>query len=202
MNTKLIREFKTEFEWWLEDPENRSVMVKVSGEWDSSRDLIDSPFNWPCPDIVTDIVINDGYAEFRMAEVDGKSVEYKPRTVWVERMPKVPFGEHPSRYRIKPSWKWQDEISKESKPVLCRVWDDNYYSSGNPLIIHIVGYNESSSGPYTDIDGDEWGCAEPITIKDLHPFQREGYYSIDELRVLSKKYTGISDMFIDWLEKQ
>ena len=208
MNTKLIKEFKTEFDWWLEDPENRSVGVKVSGEWDSSEDLVHGPFAWPLPELITAIVKNDEYAEFRMAEADGKKVQVNAGPAcapqWRDMKGSAKYGAfEPKCYRVRPSWEWQDDVSKEN-PVLCRVWDGEYDEDEEKegVFTNVVDYNEFSSDPYTDIDGEKWGCAEPITISDLHPFQRKGCYSIDELKALGKKYTGMPAMFIEWLEKQ
>ena len=188
MNTKLIREFKTEFDWWLEDPENRKVMVKVSGEWDSSEDLVHGPFAWPLPELITAIVKNDEYAEFRMAEADGETIQCKRPisskvTGWVEANTSCMSG-GVDCYRIKPSWKWQDEIS-ESKPVLCKVWDDDgRFTESKPCAQFITNYNQSNTLPYINNHKNSWQHAEPITIKDLHPFQRKFLFTVDEIAKL------------------
>lgn len=190
MNIELIKKHKPEFDWWLEDPYNRTCMGKVDGgSWIEYQD----PFNLSVTGSVT-ILKNDEYAKFRMAEADGKIVQinaspaFAPR--WRDMKSSAKYGVlEPKYYRIKPkAWKWQDDASKE-KPVLCKVWDDGgLFTESNTTTQFITGHDQSDTLPYIDNHSNLWQHAIPILIKDLHPFQCVGYLPLDEIKHEMEKH--------------
>jgi hypothetical protein len=195
MNTDLIIKFKKEFDWWLANPD-KAVMIKAVNGWE--RCLVRNPWITP-PELaesIKAIVINDEYVKFRMAFADGKEVT---RRGHVMELPL--FDCPPDEYDIKPSWKWQDEISKE-KPVICKVYGD--YGC-------IGAVDSVKDGKYTFLLKNQREivyCPEPITVADLHDFQRKGYYNIDELCDIHDKefypHKGATSAvgFLDWLRKK
>jgi hypothetical protein len=190
MNIELIKKYKAEFDWWLEN-QDKNVQSKVDGKW------LTRAGTWE-RESVEAIVTNDEYAKFRMAEADGGEVEFKMDDGrWTWKDPNGKYTLPADRFRIKPSWKWQDEPSPE-KRVICSN------DSGE-----FIGVERVDPQNVAYADNGNYRCSvkrckiEPITMDDLHPFQRKGYYSVEELEGLAREHNGHSGVsFVDWLKQK
>lgn len=71
MNKELIKKYKTEFDYWLNDGD--IIVIFTNGSW-----IKGSLFDWVKKDLDCDIkyiVINDEYVEFRKVIAEGKTVQ-------------------------------------------------------------------------------------------------------------------------------
>jgi len=76
MNKELIKKYKKEFDYWLNDGD--VIWKSQGGTWRSVNDIncfrLGSVHNSAQ---VATIVINDKYAELRKAQTEGKIIQYK-----------------------------------------------------------------------------------------------------------------------------
>lgn len=197
MNTNLIKRFKEQFDWWLENDDFRQLWVKKNNA--EGWVLHHKFFNYykGQSEYVKHIVIADEYAEFRKAEADGIQVEGLNKHIddWSDRTPFHEYGQVFHRYRIKQDNKWQDNISKET-PVFCK---------GNIYLFKVIDYKEGEDNPYVTTTSSNRCNLEPIMADDLQGFQRKGYYSVAELLELNKEAireygrNNSLDDFLFWL---
>ncbi len=78
MNKELIKKYKKEFDYWLDNPDNLLFKSNIDKEskW---RKFDDSGDDWTWTHHYNDkvqIVINDEYVEFRKAIIEGKTIQY------------------------------------------------------------------------------------------------------------------------------
>ncbi len=78
MNRELIKKYKKEFDYWLDNPDNLLFKSNIDKEskW---RKFDDSGDDWTWTHHYNDkvqIVINDEYVEFRKAIIEGKTIQY------------------------------------------------------------------------------------------------------------------------------
>ena len=78
MNRELIKKYKKEFDYWIDNPDNLLFKSNIDKEskW---RKFDDSGDDWTWTHHYNDkvqIVINDEYVEFRKALAEGKTIQY------------------------------------------------------------------------------------------------------------------------------
>lgn len=197
MNKELIKKYKDEFDWWLD---GGSLRYKDNQGWDTD----DFFLNWSCDsDDIKAIVKNDEHVEFRMAEADGKVVQFLDFLKnWVDRDKSKPYQHSPSMYRVKPEWHWTQEASPE-KPVFC------IDLLSRCLYAITSQYNDKKfKCTFGEVYCEDPDMIKPILIGDLHPFQREGWIEIDELGKLSYEfaqdhgYGWNGTKFMKWLKER
>jgi molybdopterin converting factor small subunit len=90
MNRELIKKYKKEFDYWLDNPDNLLFKSNIDKEskW---RKFDDSGDDWTWTHHYNDkvkIVINDEYVEFRKALAEGKTIQFlqgiKNNTEWID----------------------------------------------------------------------------------------------------------------------
>ena len=105
MNKELIKKYKKEFDYWLDNPDNLLFYDEHHNGWHN----LHYDYQWNCT--VEEMeefgkygyVINDEYVEFRKALAEGKIVQYLGQysNMWHE-VQEPDFNLHPTCYRIKP----------------------------------------------------------------------------------------------------
>ena len=117
MNRELIKKYKKEFDYWLDNPNDLLFKSNIDKEskW---RKLYADGDDWTWTDHnKIQIVINDNYVEFRKALAEGKTIQTKllsqeypsaitnaeKRTEWIDfDVNTNKFMGYPKYYRIKP----------------------------------------------------------------------------------------------------
>ena len=100
MNKELIKKYKAEFDWWVDDG---SILYKVNGSNFNERNWLPMTEHNPIWEPNFTYIINDEYVEFRKAQAEGKQLQ------WQDNYHKVwecgfinKFTLTLNRYRIKP----------------------------------------------------------------------------------------------------
>lgn len=78
MNRELIKKYKKEFDYWLDNPDNLLFKSNIDKEskW---RKFDDSGDDWTWTHHYNDkvqFIIDDEYVEFRKAIIEGKTIQY------------------------------------------------------------------------------------------------------------------------------
>jgi hypothetical protein len=190
-NLRLINKFFDAFNWWRKDPKNRSCWTNGGGGWT----LNEMPFNKNLGDHIL-IVINDGFAEQRKAEADGHDLEYITKGdecftrlkdeadgyKTVQDLVDRYYSDSEFQIRVRPSVpEWTKHCSTE-KPVICRV--GTLFPKSYDQFAGIVGTKCDPIFGYVPTDDGTWLVCEPITIDDLHDFQRKGWFKGRHLTAL------------------
>lgn len=105
MNKELIKKYKKEFDYWLDNPDNLLFYDEHHNGWHN----LHYDYQWNCT--VEEMeefgkygyVINDEYSIYRKALAEGKTVQYLGQysNMWHE-VQEPDFNLHPTCYRIKP----------------------------------------------------------------------------------------------------
>lgn len=181
-NIELVEKYIDVFNWWREN-KAQGVMVKYDTSW---GEYTISVFNWNNPNAISHIVKNDKYVKFRIARADGVELQRYSvsRHAWIDMSNNWIFDGPVGNYRIKSVFsaidKLSDNINGASEPVLCK-------GKISGKVFKITGYNKHSDFPFVCGDDDYYEL-RPLTCADLHPFQRKGYFSIDELDKLAREF--------------
>ena len=108
MNKKLIKKYKAEFDYWLDNREVLTFNNRKYNEWE----LVDHENYWLNPSDKPIFIINDEYVEFRKALAEGKTVQFfnteerlydssKALNTW-HNTDTIRTHGNPADYRIKP----------------------------------------------------------------------------------------------------
>lgn len=184
MNIGLMKKFESAFLWWFEDTIKRSLNVKMNGKWDIAVYTIFDCDQKHNDDIVA-IVPNDKHSKSRMDHADGAVIQMNFSVHGEDWRDVDPQWADNREYRVKPSWKWQDEIS-EDKPVICKCISEHAGTTIEP----IIEWLDDGCHSYVSQNGKAYNIDRPITAEDLHPFQREGWIEIDGLDDLWRKFVN------------
>jgi len=168
MNLKLMRKFRKQFDYLLDNP-SHTVSVKTDRGWFSHWDITmfghdtDGHAQFELDRVIA-IVRSDEYLESRKALVDDGKIEYSTDpNEWVETS-SPSFQLPPSSYRKCFSWKHN---ASHANPVICGRGDG---------IVLVTGYDQSSETYEIDFNNHESNVTlYPITMNNLQPFQKVGY---------------------------
>lgn len=151
MNKELIKKYKKEFDYWLDNPDNLLFYDEHHNGWYN----LHYDYQWNCT--VEEVeefgkygyVINDEYVEFRKALAEGKIIQYLEQypNMWHE-VQEPDFNLHPTCYRIKPDepkFKVGDFVTNESLKItrqITKVNDDFiYFKEGSWALPHVEGFS-------------------------------------------------------------
>lgn len=216
MNRELINKHRPEFDWLLKDP-CRTIMYKTSvSTWQEWGLAIFKKRQTGLPAKI--IVINDPHVDLRMAEADGKEIRFRVLELGLFKdfhtIGKFGNGCGPLNtvsdvvdayadrglrleMEIVPSPKWPDYAS-EKHPVRC-------IGKGGKAYSVIAKCNGGYRAMECSITGDDVKELRPILASELHPFQRDDCYTLEDLVMLQLEWIEHqtnAPSFIEWLKSK
>ena len=98
MNKELIKKYKAEFDHWLDGGKllQKQINLVIPTEWEEFAE----DWDWPIDELV--VIINDEYVEFRKALAEGKTIQYKDREGFWNKIEYKLEEYHLEELRIKP----------------------------------------------------------------------------------------------------
>lgn len=137
MNKELINKYKPEFDYWLNGGKILYKHTNSNAWWN------EEPWSYSLS-YVTAIIINDEYAEFRKALVEGKTIQLNGTAVnggygetWNDCNKENLFIYGITAYRIKPDepkFKVGDFVTPLNREINCSVWQIDKVLSCNTVV--------------------------------------------------------------------